>query len=115
MQAHVAGDEPDSSPPDADAARRRWTRWAWLGGFLCAGPVLGFVGMTLGMMQSFRVIETAKAPTPDDLGAGVEISLIATTLGVVAGVAGAALLGYSVWKLDQLRRARRTASSPWDR
>jgi biopolymer transport protein ExbB/TolQ len=94
-----------SSPlePALHVQRRLWTRAAWIGGLLCAGPILGLVGMTLGMAQSFRVIESVKAPTPDQLRAGVEIGLISTTAGVAAGLAGTALLVYSLWKLDRLR------------
>jgi biopolymer transport protein ExbB/TolQ len=91
---------------EVEVQRRLWTRAAWIGGLLCAGPILGLVGMTLGMVQSFRVIESVKAPTPDQLRAGVEIGLISTTAGVAAGLVGTALLVCSLWKLDKLRSGR---------
>ena len=55
--------------------------------------------------HSFRVIESQAAPTPEQLGVGVSISLIATTVGLALGCVGVVLLVFSLWQLTRLRRS----------
>lgn len=50
------------------------------------GPLLGLLGTVTGMIASFQVIETLKAPTPKDLATGVYESLVNTTLGLFIGI-----------------------------
>ena len=45
-------------------------------------PLLGLLGTVTGMISSFQVIETLKAPTPRDLAVGVYESLVNTTMGL---------------------------------
>src|SRR5579862_6139889 len=45
------------------------------------GPLLGLLGTVTGMIASFQVIETLKAPTPGDLAKGVYESLGKTRWG----------------------------------
>jgi len=77
---------------DPGRERRRWMRVAIVGAVLLAGPILGLVGTVIGMMMSFRRIETMKAPTPGDLAEGVNLSLLATLAGLVLGAIGVVLL-----------------------
>ena len=49
-------------------------------------PLLGLLGTVTGMISSFQVIETLKAPTPGDLAKGVYESLVNTTLGLFIGI-----------------------------
>ena len=50
------------------------------------GPLLGLLGTVTGMISSFQVIETLKAPTPRDLAVGVYESLVNTTLGLFVAI-----------------------------
>jgi biopolymer transport protein ExbB len=92
----------------AQSERRRWTIGAWIGAILCAGPLVGLAGTMLGMMHTFRVIESERAPTPDQLRIGVDISSIASIAGIVISVAGVALLVLSLLRLSRLARLEHT-------
>src|SRR5438045_3193506 len=50
------------------------------------GPLLGLLGTVTGMISSFQVIETLKAPTPKDLAGGVYESLVNTTMGLFVAI-----------------------------
>ncbi len=50
------------------------------------GPLLGLLGTVTGMISSFQVIETLKAPTPADLAVGVYESLVNTTMGLFISI-----------------------------
>ena len=49
-------------------------------------PLLGLLGTVTGMISSFQVIETLKAPTPGDLAVGVYESLVNTTMGLFIAI-----------------------------
>ena len=49
-------------------------------------PLLGLLGTVTGMISSFQVIETKKAPTPADLAVGVYESLVNTTMGLFLAI-----------------------------
>lgn len=49
-------------------------------------PLLGLLGTVTGMISSFQVIETKKAPTPGDLAKGVYESLVNTTMGLFIAI-----------------------------
>jgi biopolymer transport protein ExbB len=50
------------------------------------GPLLGLLGTVTGMISSFQVIESLKAPTPGDLAKGVYESLVNTTMGLFIAI-----------------------------
>jgi biopolymer transport protein ExbB len=50
------------------------------------GPLLGLLGTVTGMIASFQVIESLKAPTPGDLAKGVYESLVNTTMGLFIAI-----------------------------
>jgi len=103
--------------PESGSAveHRRWKRVAILGGVLLCAPVLGLIGTVAGMIMSFRRIETMKAPTPDDLAAGVNLSLLASLAGLVLGGFGAALLTIALVRLHRLRVGPQSGAgaAPW--
>ena len=59
-------------------------------------PLLGLLGTVTGMISSFQVIETLKAPTPKDLAVGVYESLVNTTMGLFIAIVF--LTAYFVYK-----------------
>jgi biopolymer transport protein ExbB/TolQ len=92
-------------PDDLEPARtlRRWKRILVFGIVLATGPALGFAGLLFGMLQSFHTIESHKAPTPDDLAAGVQFGTISSLVGLLSGVVGALLI---VLACSQIARTR---------
>ena len=81
----------------------RWPIWGvTLGGILMTGPFWGLLGVFMGMARSRAVIETLKAPSPEDLNAGVEFSRNATIAGMGAFAIGAVIITISA--LSLLRR-----------
>jgi biopolymer transport protein ExbB len=50
------------------------------------GPLMGLLGTVTGMISSFQVIESMKAPTPGDLAKGVYESLVNTTMGLFIAI-----------------------------
>ena len=83
-------------------------------------PLLGLLGTVTGMISSFQVIETLKAPTPGDLAKGVYESLVNTTMGLFIAIVFLTI--YFVFKnkvskmtpVDQ-PAGRRHAAPPGDR
>ena len=88
----------DSSSDDA-RERRKWNVLLATGIVFAMGPSLGLLGTLFGMAYSLERIETLRAPTPGDLSAGVSISLVAETLGLVAGAIGVLLVVLSCVRL----------------
>jgi biopolymer transport protein ExbB/TolQ len=89
---------------------RKWRLVLASGIVLAMGPGLGLLGTLVGMAVSLARIETLKAPTPDDLGVGVHISLLATTLGLVAGAIGIPLVVVSCLRLAKFWNGPTSAS-----
>lgn len=84
------------------APQRHGWGMLWTGLVLAVlGPAAGLVGTVLGMLASFREIETQRVPTPDDLAVGVNMSLIATTAGLLVGAVGIVLLIVAVIRLSR--------------
>jgi len=50
------------------------------------GPLIGLMGTVTGMISSFQVIATLKAPTPKDLATGVYEALVNTTMGLFVAI-----------------------------
>jgi biopolymer transport protein ExbB len=57
-----------------------------LGTIATVSPLLGLLGTVTGMISSFQVIESMKAPTPGDLAKGVYESLVNTTMGLFIAI-----------------------------
>lgn len=101
----------DSNSDDV-RERRRWNVFLAVGIVLAMGPALGLLGTLFGMVYSFDRIRTLKAPTPGDLTAGVNLSLVATTLGLLAGAVGVPLVVVSCMRLAKYWNEPVPASRP---
>jgi len=77
--------------------------WAGIALFVL-GPVAGLAGTVLGMLDSFQKIEELKAPTPQDLDAGVWTSLTASFVGLAVGGLGFVLVIVATIRLNRAAR-----------
>jgi biopolymer transport protein ExbB/TolQ len=90
----------DASRPARPAQKRLWIGLA----LILAGPVVGLLSTLLGMVDSYRTIESERAPTPADLGVGVHISMFGSAAGLLVSLVGVVLV---VWAVVQIVRASR--------
>jgi biopolymer transport protein ExbB len=65
-------------------------------------PLLGLLGTVTGMISSFQVIATKKAPTPADLASGVYESLVNTTCGLFLAIVFLTLFFFMKNKVTKL-------------
>lgn len=87
--------------------RRRWKLILVLGIALAMGPALGQVGTVVGMIYNYSTIEKTRAPTPNDLAVGIQIGILSTTIGLLAGAVGVPLVLLGCLKLAGPRDAPR--------
>ena len=100
--------------------RRKWRRILIVGVVLSLGPLLGILGLALGIGISFRAIEASPAPTPADLHAansrGLWLFVLSAALGMLSGLTGACLALWSYKKLRALEPgpdALEPTAEPW--
>jgi hypothetical protein len=98
--------DPVRPSQESARARRKWRRILVVGIVLSLGPILGVLGLALGIGISFRAIDASPAPTPADLHAaqtrGLWIFALSAALGMLSGLAGACLALWSYRKLRAL-------------
>jgi len=100
--------------------RRKWWRILIVGIALSLGPLLGILGLALGIGISFRAIEASPAPTPAALQAadskGLWLFVLSAALGMLSGLSGACLALWSYKKLRALEPAPdalEPTAEPW--
>jgi protein-S-isoprenylcysteine O-methyltransferase Ste14 len=88
--------------------RRAQRRWMITGVLVMAAAPLLWVGTAvLGMFAVHETIATSANPTPDELGVGIRISMVAPVVGAVVAFAGLALVLWSMQRkrwLDEVER-----------
>jgi len=80
---HMIGALEQAAAEEAFKVNARISTLSLLGN---VAPLLGLLGTVTGMISSFQVIETLKAPTPGDLAKGVYESLVNTTMGLFIAI-----------------------------
>jgi biopolymer transport protein ExbB/TolQ len=87
--------------------RRAQRRWMITGVLVMAAPLLWVGTAVLGMFAVHETIATSANPTPDELGVGIRISMVAPVVGAVVAFAGLALVLWSMQRkrwLDEVER-----------
>ena len=74
----------------------------WISLFISLGPMLGFFGTVIGMVQTFDAIEAAGDMSPQVVAGGMKVALITTVGGLIVGMVLQILYNYLVSKIDGL-------------
>jgi biopolymer transport protein ExbB len=74
----------------------------WISLCISLGPMLGFFGTVIGMVQSFDAIEAAGDISPQVVAAGMKVALITTVGGLIVGMVLQVLYNYLVSTIDGL-------------
>jgi len=82
----------------------------WISLFISLGPMLGFFGTVVGMVQAFDAIEAAGDISPQVVAGGMKVALITTVGGLIVGLVLQVIYNYLVSKIDGLVNAMEDAS-----
>lgn len=82
----------------------------WISLFIALGPMLGFFGTVVGMVQAFSDIEAAGDISPNIVAGGMKVALITTVGGLIVGMVLQVLYNYLVSKIDSLVNGMEDAS-----
>lgn len=82
----------------------------WISLFIALGPMLGFFGTVVGMVQAFSDIEAAGDISPNIVAGGMKVALITTVGGLIVGMVLQVLYNYLVSKIDSLTNSMEDAS-----
>lgn len=75
---------------------------SWIGLFIALGPMLGFVGTVIGMIQAFGAIELANDISPTLVAAGIKVALITTVFGLIVAMILQVFYSYCLSKIDSI-------------
>ncbi len=82
----------------------------WISLCISLGPMLGFFGTVIGMVQTFDAIEAAGDMSPTVVAGGMKVALITTVGGLIVGMVLQILYNYCVSKIDSLVNKMEDAS-----
>ncbi len=82
----------------------------WISLCISLGPMLGFFGTVVGMVQAFDAIEAAGDISPQVVAGGMKVALITTVGGLIVGMVLQILYNYCVSKIDSLVNKMEDAS-----
>jgi biopolymer transport protein ExbB len=82
----------------------------WISLCISLGPMLGFFGTVIGMVQSFDAIEAAGDISPQVVASGMKVALITTVGGLIVGMVLQVLYNYLVSTIDGLVNSMEDAS-----
>ena len=82
----------------------------WISLCISLGPMLGFFGTVIGMVQTFDAIEAAGDMSPTVVAGGMKVALITTVGGLIVGMVLQILYNYCVSKIDGLVNKMEDAS-----
>lgn len=82
----------------------------WISLFIALGPMLGFFGTVVGMVQAFSDIEAAGDISPNIVAGGMKVALTTTVGGLIVGMILQVFYNYLVSKIDGLVNGMEDAS-----
>ncbi len=75
---------------------------SWIGLFIALGPMLGFLGTVVGMVQAFTDIEAAGDISPTVVAGGMKVALLTTVFGLIVAIILQIFFSYLVNKIESL-------------
>lgn len=69
-----------------------------------AGPMIGFLGTVLGMIDAFRVIANQTSPAVSDMAVGIYEAMITTAGGLIVGVIAYVAYNYCTSQIQKIIR-----------
>ncbi|HPW67343.1 MAG TPA: MotA/TolQ/ExbB proton channel family protein [Salinivirgaceae bacterium] len=73
---------------------------SWISLFIVIGPMLGFLGTVIGMVQAFDAIEVAGDISPTLVAGGIKVALITTIGGLIVAMILQVFYNYLIAKID---------------
>ncbi len=83
---------------------------SWIALFIALGPMLGFLGTVIGMIQAFDAIEVAGDISPTLVASGIKVALITTVAGLIVAMILQVFYNYCVSKIDAIVNSMEDAS-----
>jgi biopolymer transport protein ExbB len=75
---------------------------SWIGLFIALGPMLGFLGTVIGMVQAFDAIKVAGDISPSLVASGISVALITTIGGLIVAMILQVFYNYFLSKIDSI-------------
>ena len=75
---------------------------SWIGLFIALGPMLGFLGTVVGMVQAFDSIEKAGDISPTVVAGGMKVALLTTVFGLIVAIVLQIFFSYLVTKVESI-------------
>jgi len=82
----------------------------WIALFIALGPMLGFLGTVIGMVQAFDAIEVAGDISPSLVAGGIKVALITTIGGLIVAMILQVFYNYSSSKIESIVTSMEDAS-----
>lgn len=83
---------------------------SWIALFIALGPMLGFMGTVIGMIQAFDAIEAAGDISPTLVAGGIKVALITTVFGLIVAIILQIFYNYCVAKIESITSSMEDAS-----
>ena len=83
---------------------------SWIGLFIALGPMLGFLGTVVGMIQAFDAIEAAGDISPSLVAGGIKVALITTVGGLIVASILQIFYNWCLNKIDSITSSMEDAS-----
>lgn len=78
---------------------------SWIALFIALGPMLGFLGTVVGMVQAFDAIEAAGDISPTIVAGGMKVALITTVFGLITAIILQVFYNYLLSKVEGILSA----------
>ncbi len=83
---------------------------SWIALFIALGPMLGFLGTVIGMIQAFDAIAAAGDISPTVVADGIKVALLTTVLGLIVAMVLQLFYNYLIAKVDGIVNDMENAS-----
>lgn len=83
---------------------------SWIALFIALGPMLGFLGTVVGMVQAFDAIEAAGDISPTVVAGGMKVALITTVFGLIVAIILQIFYNYLLSKVESILNSMEDAT-----